>query len=214
MECVAIDHPRFQRAQEQVFTRRVVVECLDHRCRMVKQGNGLHLDACCQHGVDVDLGERDGILARRAEIAELLVPEASDQVWFSTDEHEDVDFASGRYVRTSRFAGGCVFLAHDRRGCAIHRASVEGGWSFSGIKPHVCRLFPLTYTGDLICLSDDYADYSCSLEANVPTVYRAARDTLGEIFGDALITALDRAESAVRAVCAAKTVRHRLPVAP
>jgi hypothetical protein len=92
-----------------------------------------------------------------------------------------------------------VFLSHDGRGCAIHRASIEGGWDFHGVKPHVCRLFPLSYDDEAIVLSDDYPDYSCTLDPMAPTVYRVGRDTLAAVFGADLVTALDAAEAAVLA---------------
>ncbi|HTM20639.1 MAG TPA: hypothetical protein VL172_09035, partial [Kofleriaceae bacterium] len=92
---------------------------------------------------------------------------------------------------------GCVFLAHDRRGCAIHRAALEGGWDFHGTKPAVCRLFPLTYEGDALVLSDDYPDYSCAHDPMAPTVYRGARAALAQLFGAELVAALDAAEQAV-----------------
>ena len=106
---------------------------------------------------------------------------------------------SGRYVRTQKFRGGCVFLAHDGRGCAIHRASIEASWDFHGVKPHVCRLFPLSYTDDTIVVSDDYPDYSCAHDDTAPTMYRVGRDTLAAIFGDDLVVAMDAAEAAVLA---------------
>jgi hypothetical protein len=63
-----------------------------------------------------------------------------------------------------------------------------------GVKPHVCRLFPVSYDNDSILLSDDYSDYSCARAADAPTVYRVAREALGDIFGGALVDALDRVE--------------------
>lgn len=198
MDIVALEHPRFRRAQREIFTRHVVVECLGHGCSLIREpGNPEKLDACCQYGVDVDVAERDRILARTGELRALLAPEAAAQPWFTETEIADPDFFSGRHVRSTRHGAGCVFLAHDKRGCAIHRASIENGWDYRGTKPHVCRLFPLTYTGDLLCLSDDYSDYSCSEIPGTPTVYRAARETLGEIFGAALIAELDRVEAAL-----------------
>ena len=170
---------------------------MSHQCKLTTLGNKVKLDACCQYGVDVDLGERDGILAHAAQIHSILSEQARDQPWFTGPEHADVDFKSGRYVRTNRFGEGCLFLAHNGRGCAIHRASIEGGWDFGGIKPHVCRLFPLTYTGDLICLSDDYPDYSCAYDPAAETVYQNSRDDLAEFFGAELITALDALEQTI-----------------
>ncbi len=217
MDCALIEHPRFRRVQKDIFTKRVVKDCMSHECKLTTKGDAVKLDACCQYGVDVDLGERDGILAHAEQIRSILSEEARDQEWFIGPEHEDVDFVSGRYVRTNRVGDGCLFLSHDGRGCAIHRASIEGDWNFSGIKPHVCRLFPLTYTGDLICLSDDYPDYSCAYDPDAETVYRNSRDDLGEFFGAELISTLDALEQTimVEAGSAFSTdeARVRLPIA-
>jgi Fe-S-cluster containining protein len=197
---VPLRHPRFHWAQRDVFVRRVVADCMVHDCRLVRHGDRLKLDACCQYGVDVDLAERDAIQARAGEIARLLVPDAAGRPWFIGEEKVDPDFPSGRHVRTATFGEGCLFLAHDRRGCAIHRAAIEGDWDMRGTKPHVCRLFPLSYDSDSIVLSDDYADYSCARDPSAPTVYRVGRDSLGELFGADLVAAMDAAEQEVLAV--------------
>jgi hypothetical protein len=68
-----------------------------------------------------------------------------------------------------------------------------------GTKPHVCRLFPLSYDSESIVLSDDYADYSCARDPSAPTVYRVGRDALGDIFGAELVVAMDAAEQAILA---------------
>lgn len=192
---IPLEHHRFRWVERDLFLRRVVADCMVHECRLVKHGHRVKLDACCQYGVDVDLAERDAILARAGEVAALLEPEAAARPWFTSEERVDPDFPSGRHVRTVRHGDGCVFLAHDQRGCAVHRASLAGGWDMRGVKPHVCRLFPASYDADSILLSDDYADYSCASAPDAPTVYRVAREALGDIFGAALVTALDRAES-------------------
>jgi len=194
-----LEHDRFRWVERDLFVRRVVSDCMVHECRLVKEGHRVKLDACCQYGVDVDLAERDAILARADQIAALLVPEAAARPWFTSEVRVDPDFPSGRHVRTVRHGEGCVFLAHDRRGCAIHRAAIAGDWDMRGVKPDVCRLFPVSYDADSILLSDDYADYSCASAPDSPTVYRVARETLGDIFGASLVEALDRAEGTVEA---------------
>ncbi|MBE7452309.1 MAG: hypothetical protein HS111_26535 [Kofleriaceae bacterium] len=205
VEYLSLSHDRFRRVERDVFVRRVVADCLSHACTMIAD-SGARLDhprplleACCQYGADADLAERDAILARRDDIARLLVPGARAAPWFGTAIEEDDDYPSGGAVRTGTYEGGCVFLAHDRRGCAIHRAALEGGWDMHGVKPAIRRLFPLSYTEDLICISDDYEDYDCADAPGAPTLYRVARDTLGALFGAALVTALDEAEAAVGA---------------
>jgi hypothetical protein len=194
---VALRHERFRAAQRDIFIRHVVADCMSHTCRLVHERSRRKLDACCQYGVDVDIAERDAILERGSEIVALLRKDVAGKRWFGEDETRDDDFPSGRYVRTTTHDGGCIFLAHDRRGCAIHRASVEGAWDYHGVKPHVCRLFPLSYDERAILLSDDYPDYSCSRDRSAPTVYRVGRDAVGAIFGTALVDALDEAEALV-----------------
>lgn len=204
-EFVPVEHPRFRRAQRAIFFRRVVADCMQHACVMVAdEGVALarprpQLEACCQYGADVDLTERDAIFAHAEQLRSLLTPGARDAPWFTTEVQEDPDYPSGRHVRTATYEGGCVFLSHDRRGCAIHRAALEGGWDFHQVKPHICRLFPLSYEDDAFVLSDDFVDYDCADRPGAPSVYRVARDTIAAVFGPALVLALDAAEAAVGA---------------
>lgn len=194
---IALDHPRFRQAEVDVFTRRVVADCLAHRCTMHETGTQKN-DACCQYGCDVDLLERDLIESRADQIRSVLRPEVRSLPWFDDSEPEsDPDTPSGTVVRTATYAGGCIFLAHDRRGCAIHRAAMEQGWNMSGTKPAVCRLFPLTYGDGAIFVSDDYVDYSCAYDASAPTLYRVARSALADLFGDELVIAMDAAEARI-----------------
>ena len=205
---VPVAHPRFRKVEPIIFTRQLVADCMSHSCR-VRSPDHERLDACCQYGADVDLGERDRILAHADELRALLSPAASVAPWFTTDVRVDADFPSGRHVRTAQHEGGCVFLSHDGRGCAVHRASIENAWDFRGTKPHVCRLFPLTYDADSILMSDDYPDYSCAYDPSAPSVYRVQRETLGDVFGAELVMALDAVEATVR-----KQEPVRLQIAP
>jgi Fe-S-cluster containining protein len=202
---VDLDHPRFSKAELDVFMRRVVADCMTHQCAM-HATHTTKLDACCQYGCDVDLFERDAILARAATIKPVLRAEVRELPWFDESEPEhDPDVPSGTVVRTSVFEDRCLFLAHDRRGCAIHRASLEQGWDFRGVKPSICRLFPLSYGEGMIVVSDDYHDYSCAYDDTAPTLYRVARDALGDLFGEPLVAAMDAAE--------ARVLARRLPLA-
>lgn len=202
---VPLDHPRFHAAELGVFTKRVVADCMTHKCAMHATKTE-KLDACCQYGCDVDLHERDAILARAESIKPVLAAEVRELPWFDESEPEhDPDVPSGTVVRTAVHGGGCLFLSHDARGCAIHRASIEQGWDFRGVKPSICRLFPLSYGEGMIVVSDDYVDYSCAYEPDAPTLYQVARDALADLFGPELVRAMDAAEQRVLA--------RQLPVA-
>ncbi|CAN5598417.1 hypothetical protein BH11MYX1_BH11MYX1_38810 [soil metagenome] len=202
---VELDHPRFSKAELDVFTRRVVADCMTHSCAMHETGK-VRLDACCQYGCDVDLFEKDAILANADKIRPVLAAEVQHLPWFDESEPElDPDVPSGTVVRTAVHDKGCLFLSHDKRGCGIHRASIEQGWDFHGIKPSICRLFPLSYGEGMILVSDDYNDYSCAYQDDAPTLYRVARETIGALFGADLVAAMDAAEAKVNA--------RKLPVA-
>jgi Fe-S-cluster containining protein len=194
-DVIAIDHPRFQRVEIDMFTRMVAEDCMTHTCKMVESGK-TKLDACCQYGCDVDTGERDQILAKAGDILPLLRDEVAGKPWFGRSVEIDPDYPSGAVVRTETWNDGCIFLAHDRRGCAIHRASIEKGWDFNGIKPNICRLFPLTYWESTLAVADEYPEYSCAHGGGV-SMYRFARTDLGAIFGADLIAAMDVAEAKI-----------------
>jgi len=190
---VDLDHERFRRAQRDIFLRRFVPDCMNHACALRLHGDQQMLDACCQYGADTDIAERDAILRHADQIRSVLREDAVNATWF-TEAERDESYPSGWVVRTTVLGEGCVFLAHDGRGCAIHLASLKFGFDMHGVKPHICRLYPLTYDGDAIVFSDDYEDYSCADFAGGPSVYRVLRDTLGSVFGAALVEALDAAE--------------------
>lgn len=191
---LALNHPRFRYVDGDIFVKRIVADCMTHACQIRKEARHMP-DACCQYGADVDVAERDRILARASELKRILRPEAREAPWFTTTETIDADFPSGRHVRTATFGEGCVFLQHDARGCAIHRASIENAWDFRGVKPNICRLFPLSYDSESIVISDDYTDYSCAFLPDAPTLYRNGRDLLAELFGSDLVTHLDQLEA-------------------
>lgn len=203
---VAIDHPRFRSVWTAIFTRRLAADCMTHHCTTVETGVE-RFDVCCQYGCDVDLREREAILAHGPAIRARLRAEVKDAPWFEAEEVADADYPSGKVVRSEVHDGACIFLAHDRRGCAIHRTALEDGWSMDGVKPAVCRLFPVSYQGDEIVIADEYPEYSCA-HVDGPTLYQLSRAAIGDIFGAELVTALDAAEAQVLGAAP-----RRLPVA-
>ena len=204
---VPLEHPRFHHVWASVFTKRLVADCMTHSCKMVDRSpHEGKLDACCQYGCDVDLHEQAAILAKADAIRPLLRAEVQNVEWFDNEIEEDPDYPSGKVVRTALHEDRCLFLAHDARGCSIHRASLEQGWDFRGVKPAICRLFPLSYEEDTILIADEYPEYSCA-HVEGPTLYRISRDTLGDVFGADLVVALDAAEARVLA-----SAPRRLPV--
>jgi hypothetical protein len=204
---------RIRWVETSIFTESFVPDCMSHACVCRDEGDRQRNDACCQHGCDVDLFEKEAILARRAEVAAVLDETFKDPSrWFdeSDPEHDSEAYPSGTAVRSGRAtpdeSSGCVFLQHDRRGCALHRAALESGFDPDEIKPAVCRLYPLAVDGDhTLGLSDDYSRYSCAGHAGGPSLYRVMRGTLGDLYGRHLVRKLDQLERSVLGV--------RLPIA-
>ena len=98
---VELDHPRFHAAELAVFTKRVVADCMTHDCAIRATGT-VRLDACCQYGCDVDLYEKQAILARAESIKPVLAAEVRELPWFDESEPEhDPDVPSGTVVRTA-----------------------------------------------------------------------------------------------------------------
>ena len=199
---------RVRWVQEEIFLFRFTADCMTHACLCKDEGDKPLTDACCQHGCDVDLYEKDAILARKAEIASVLKPEVQDPAkWFdeSEPEHDLIAYPSGTCVRSAVVGTGCVFLQHDSRGCALHRAALEHNFPPPEIKPAVCRLYPLSYSDHTIWLSDDYYRYSCANDPSGPTVYKLLRPSLVTLFGRSLVRRLDALERSFLA--------RRLPIA-
>jgi len=146
-------------------------------------------DACCQHGVDVGVVERDRILAH-ADALEPIVGRPREQ-WFREQVVEDADFVGGAATRTAVVDGGCVFLRRDARGCTLHAYALERGTDYHDVKPMVSALFPVTFgDGALIC-SEELADSSLVCAGEGPTAYDMAREELAYYFGGELIAELD-----------------------
>jgi hypothetical protein len=201
---VEIEHPVVRRVDSRIFHVAFVEDCMEHACRCRDEGDRLLPDACCQHGADVDLFERDAILKRAPAIAGVLGEEFRDTSrWFDAREPEaDAETPSGMLIRTglvdlANEASGCVFLQHDGRGCALHRAALAESFDPAEIKPQVCRLYPLTWGDGRLELSDDWDRYSCA-HGGQRTIYRVMRDTVADVLGLELVRKLDRVERQVR----------------
>ena len=169
-----------------IFRRRYFGHCM--RCTFCG-------DACCQHGVDVSVVERDRILARAGELTPRIGLDAS--AWFEPTTTDDTDFPGGAATRTTVVNGRCVFLSRDARGCVLHSMSLETDTDYHLLKPMVSALFPVTFgDGELLC-SDELADGSLVCAGEGPTAYAMARAELAYYFGEELVTELD--ELALRA---------------
>src|SRR5687767_14433810 len=97
-----LDHPVVRIVDPEIFRVTFTPDCMVHACRCEDEGGQVRLDACCQHGADVNLFEREAILARAPEVARVLDPRFRDTArWFDdAAPEEDPDVPSGVLIRT------------------------------------------------------------------------------------------------------------------
>lgn len=173
--------PVVHEVDDAIFTRRYFGHCL--RCTFCE-------DACCEHGVDVSVVERDRILTRAAEIQPRV--NVRPDAWFAPVITKDHDFPGGATTRTAVVNGRCVFHNREARGCLLHGLSLESNTDYHELKPMVSALFPVTFgEGALVC-SEELAEGSLVCAGDGPTAYAMARSELAYYFGDALVSELDR----------------------
>ena len=145
-------------------------------------------DSCCQYGCDVNLAERDRILAAKAELGPYI--KSPPEKWFKEQVFEDPEYETGKFVRANVVDGGCVFLSPDGRGCGIHRYALEKGLDYHAIKPMVCWLFPVTWDKGVMRPSYDVSDDLMCRNMG-PTLYEMSRGEIEVVFGKALVVELD-----------------------
>ncbi len=172
--------PVLRAVDRRIFSLRYFQNCM---------GCGFCHDACCQHGVDVDMENVERLKAAPQAFKALVgVPESE---WFTGAVMADAEFSSGRHVRTQVRNGACVFRIPKGRGCLIHGFSLEAGLDYHALKPIVSVLFPLTFEQGVLVASDEVLDGTLVCSGEGPSCYDGARDELRYYFGDALVAELD-----------------------
>lgn len=163
-----------------IFTSRYFTHCL--QC-------GFCADACCDHGVDIDMGNVARLKALAGSFHDRIGVAASE--WFTGEVIRDPEFPGGAHVRTAVRDGGCIFRNPAGRGCAIHAYCLEHKLDYHHYKPMVSVLFPVTFEQGLLTASGEAADGSLICAGQGPSLYDGARDELGYYFGPGLIAELD-----------------------
>jgi hypothetical protein len=147
-------------------------------------------DACCEYGVDIDLGNAERLKALPRDFHDRIGVPAED--WFTDTVIADPEFPGGAQLRTRVRDGACVFRNRAGRGCAIHAYCLEKGLDYHRFKPMVSVLFPVTFEAGVLTASGEAADGSLICSGDGPSLYDGARDELGYYFGDGLIAELDQ----------------------
>lgn len=172
--------PIVDRVDTEIFRATYFGHCLD--CTFCH-------DACCAHGVDVDLANAERILARRAELEAYFGTSAD--TWFDGAVRVDPDFPSGQFVRSAVVDGRCAFREPRGRGCGLHAFALARGEEVHVLKPMVSILFPLTFDRGLLLVSPEVADQAIVCSGPGPCAYDAVREALAWYFGRDLLAELD-----------------------
>ena len=171
-----------------IFARRYFTHCLE--CTFCH-------DACCVYGVDFDWRVQRNLDAHATALEAFTgIPRSR---WFSGQPLADETMPGGGSIRTAVESGACVFLNRDSRGCRIHAYALAAGVDYHDLKSIVDCLFPLTWEGEALGLSEEVADSSLICLDQGPTLYRGVREELRYYFGDGLVTELDGLERGVTA---------------
>lgn len=177
--------PVLTKVDKRIFTFRYFRHCLS--CSFCH-------DACCRHGVDIDLDNAARLKSLNGKFKQLVaVPE---QDWFTTSPTTDAEFPSGQYLRTQTRNGMCVFHDARGRGCLIHRYCLEQNLDYHTLKPMVSILFPLTFEQGALIASTEVTDGTLICSGSGPSCYDGARDELEYYFGTVLVLELDRLANA------------------
>ena len=168
-----------------IFARRYFARCM--AC-------GFCADSCCAHGVDVDGRVEAALIANAPAIERHTGIPMSE--WFRGASVIDEDAPGGTLRRTAVRDGYCVFHTPSGRGCMLHSYAVQTGRDYHVLKPMVSTLFPITFGGGALVVSDELEEGSLSCSGDGPTAYEAARDELAYYFGDSFVNELDALASA------------------
>lgn len=179
--------PVISRVHHQIFRFTYFTHCM--QC-------GFCADACCFHGVDVDIANVGRILQHSSALERHVGRPARE--WFTGRYEPDPEFPGGSYTRTQVRDGACVFLSREResRGCLLHSYALREGIDYHDLKPMVSALFPITFGEGVLYAADEVQDESLVCSGAGPTLYEGLRDELRFYFGPAFVEELDRLASA------------------
>ena len=146
-------------------------------------------DACCHHGVDVDVENVQRILAQGERLERYVGRPITE--WFAEGYTEDREFPGGASTRSRVRDGGCVFLNPRGRGCLLHSYCAEEGMDYHELKPMVSALFPITFEEGVLCAATEAEDGTLVCSGAGPTLYEGIRDELRYYFGTDCVAELD-----------------------
>ena len=176
--------PVISRVDRAIFRLRYFTRCM--AC-------GFCADACCFHGVDVDVANVERIMAHARGLERHVGRPARE--WFTGRYGRDAEFPGGAFTRTGVRDGACVFLGRESRGCLLHSYCLREGIDYHELKPMVSTLFPITFGGGVLHAADEVQDGTLVCSGAGPTLYEGLRDELRYYFGGPFVEELDRLAS-------------------
>jgi Fe-S-cluster containining protein len=177
----AMGGPVLNAVDPALFTLRYFTHCL--ACSFCG-------DACCDHGVDIDLDNVARLKALPKDFHDRVGAPVGE--WFTGEAVADHGFPGGAHLRTSVKNGACVFRNAGGRGCAIHAYCLERKLDYHDYKPMVSVLFPVTFEQGVLTASSEVVDGSLICAGQGPSLYDGSRGELGHYFGTGLLAELDQ----------------------
>lgn len=141
---------KINQIDEHIFSERYFARCME--CSLCN-------DNCCSYGCPVDIAEAEKIKLYKDDIEKRTGIPAPE--WFSQEAEEAKGFPSEKIVRTRVQNNKCVFHDNISRGCHLHRIALEKGFDPHSIKPMICFLFPLTWEGSCLYVSEFLDELPC-----------------------------------------------------
>lgn len=147
-------------------------------------------DQCCEHGVDIDVGNAERLLHLGGEFEAFVG--SPKETWFTSERIVDPEFPTGAQLRTRVSGSHCVFHDSARRGCKIHAWCLAHNLDYRQLKPLVSLLFPVTFEEGVLVPSTEVLDGTLICGGDGDSLYEGARDELAYFFGRELIAELDQ----------------------
>ena len=143
-------HLRITSIDEGILRSRYFARCMEcNECD----------DNCCNYGCPVDISEAGRILTYREDLEKKINVPAEE--WFLEGTESLIGFPSEEIKRTRVINGKCVFHNINSRGCYLHQFALERGIDPHSIKPMICFLFPLTWEGSCLYVSEFLEELPC-----------------------------------------------------
>lgn len=181
--------PVLHRVDLDIFRLRYFTHCM--RCTWCA-------DACCHHGVDIDVENVARVMAHRDALERHVGRPATE--WFTGSNIPDAEFPGGAHTRTRVIDGACVFLGQADRGCLLHSFCLKHGMDYHDLKPMVSALFPITFGDGALLVATEVSTGELICSGAGPTLYEGLRDEMAHYFGIELVDALDGVASTTPSV--------------